>query len=218
MPQLKIDQLINDSTIVLRWSKFTGNNFKKYRLLRNATYFKNGQFGSFVEPVDSSSDVNHLTFTENKMPLASEIYYDLQVMIDPTQFYQTVGYVYYQRPNSLFYGLPTDVLIDEEQKKLYVTEQQKIGVVDYTTGRQVSSKNFPVTIGFCNLGNFNGSRELYVPLNDGWLEILDAVTLQQRDRIYVAGYGIGSVVAVNEKVYVSSSEDTGWVFTLRQSL
>lgn len=205
--QLEIDQVINDSTVVLKWSKFTGDNFNKYRLVRTATYLKNGQFGSFVEPVDSSNDVNHLNFTESKMPFARDIYYDLYVINDSNRFLAG-SRVYYQRPNSLFYGIPVDILIDKQQQRLYITEEKKITLVDYASGRQITSKEFEINIGFCSLGSFNGSNELYVPVNDGWLQILDATTLQLKDRIYVAGYGIGSVTAVNQKLYISSSDMT----------
>jgi hypothetical protein len=212
--QLKIDQVINDSTLVLKWSKYTGT-FQKYRLVRTASYLKNGQFSNFTEPVDSSTDVNHVSFTENSMPLARDIHYDLYVSKDTTQFnrgLQLVGRVAYQRPNSLIFGIPTDVLINKQQKRLYVTEQNKITLVDYSTGRIMLSKDFPVSIGFCSLGDFNGSNELYVPINDGWLQILDAATLQLKDKIYVAGYGVGSVVAVNGKLYVSSSDMTAGLY------
>ena len=209
--QLNIDQVINDSTIVLKWSKYTGDNFQKYRLVRTATYLKNGLFESFAEPVDSSKDVNHLSFTESNMPLARDIYYNLYISKDTTQInggFQQVASVFYQRPNSLVYGIPMDVLINKQQQRLYILEQNEITLVDYTNGRPVRSKEFPVSIGFCSLGDFNGNTELYVPVNDGWVQILDATTLQVKDRIYVAGYGIGSVVAANEKLYVSSSDMT----------
>jgi hypothetical protein len=205
--QLKIDRIINDSSIVLNWSKFTGK-FQKYLLVRSATYLKNGEFGSFVEPVDSSSDLNHLNFTENRMPLARDIYYDLYVSNDTTQYnrgYRPAGRVYYQRPNSLVFCIPKDVLIDKQQQWIYITEQNKITIVDYT-GRIIRSNDLPVSIGFCSLGDFNSSKELYVPVNDGWVYILDAATLQLKDKIYIGGYNIGSVVAVNGKLYVSSSD------------
>lgn len=212
--QLEVDQVINDSTIVLKWSKFTGSDFQKYRLVRNATYLKNGQFESFIEPVDSSINVNHLSFTESKMPLAQDIYYTLYVSTDTTQYNQglkAVDYVYYKRPNSLVSGIPSDVLISKQQKRLYLTVDNAITLVDYS-GRIITSKEFPAGVGFCGLGDFNGSNELYVPVNDGWLQILDAATLQLKDKIYVAGYAIGSVVAANEKLYVSSSDLTGGAF------
>lgn len=205
--QLKIDRIINDSSIVLNWSKFTGK-FQKYLLVRSATYLKNGEFRSFVEPVDSSSDLNHLNFTENRMPLARDIYYDLYVSNDTTQYnrgFRTVARVYYQRPNSLVFCIPKDVLIDKQQQWIYITEQNKITIVDYT-GRIIRSNDLPVSIGFCSLGDFNSSKELYVPVNDGWVYILDAATLQLKGKIYIGGYDIGSVVAANGKLYVSSSD------------
>src|SRR5262245_21096644 len=80
--ELEIDRVINDSSIVLKWSKFTGNKFTKYRLMRYATYVKDGQLGNFAEAVDSSNDVNHLSFVENDMPLAVDISYYINVIND----------------------------------------------------------------------------------------------------------------------------------------
>jgi hypothetical protein len=179
--QLKIDQVINDSTIVLKWSKFTGSDFKKYRLTRTATYLKNSQFNAVTEPVDSSKNIEHLSFTENKMPLARDISYTLWVSKDTTIFNQgfvPVASAVYQRPNSLIYGTPKDVLINTQRQKLYITEQNKIFVLDYNTGRIITSKEMPASIGFCSLGDFNGTSEIYVPAYDGWLQIIDATTLQ----------------------------------------
>jgi hypothetical protein len=204
---LRIDQVINDSTIVLTWNKFTGTHFKQYRLMRTAMYLKDDKFGTFSEAVDSSTDVNNTSFTENKMPLARDLTYQLLIETDTLpRRYVAASSVTYRRPNSLIYCLPTDVMISKSMKRLYITEQQKIHIVDYTNGRPVNTKEFPISIGFCSLGTYNGNDELYVPLNDGWLEILDANTLQLKERIYVAGYGIGSVVAANGKLFVSSSD------------
>lgn len=203
---IKIDQVINDSTIVLTWNKFTGSNFKQYRLVRSAVYMKNDKFGTFVDTVHSSTDVNQTSYKENSMPLARDITYSLYIEKDTAERFPIPAYVSYRRPNSLIYGFPTDVLINKSTRKLYITEQQKIQLVDYSTGRVVNSKEFPLDIGFCSLGSYNGNDELYVPLNDGWLEILDAATLERKDRIYVAGFGIGSVVAASGKLYVSSSD------------
>lgn len=146
------------------------------------------------------------------MPLAKDIYYDLYLSKDTTTYnrgFQPVARVYYQRPKSLVYGIPKDVLIDKQQQWIYITEVNRITIVNYTTGRIVTSKDFSIYLGFCALGEFNGSKELYAPLNDGWLQILDASTLQVKDKIYVAGYGIGSVVAANGKLFVSSSDRSG---------
>ena len=100
--QLRIEQVINDSTITLNWSKFSGSGFQKYRLMRNTMYLKNGQFAYFADPVDSSNDVNHLRFTDNNLPLAKDLTNYLLVSKDTTEFnqgFQQVADVSYQRPN-----------------------------------------------------------------------------------------------------------------------
>lgn len=205
---LKIDTVINDSTIVLTWNKFTGTRFKQYRIIRMATYLKNDKFAMVYDTVFISKDSNATRFTESNMPLAKDIYYNLHIDRDTVPVYTPVPGVVYQRPNSVLYCQPSDVLFSKAQKKLYIIEQQKIHLVDYISGRPELSKEFSTGIGYCALGTYNGSNELYVPLNDGWVEILDAATLGLIDRIYVAGYGIGSVLALNGKVYASSSDRT----------
>ncbi|OQP56881.1 hypothetical protein A3860_09870 [Niastella vici] len=208
---LKIDRVVNDSTIVLTWSKFTGNNFKRYRLQRTATYMRNGQFGSFTEEVYSGNDLNDLSFTENKMPYASYFTYTLSVVIYPdgnaTDSIKLPRIISYQRPDALT-GNPVEILTNKQQKWLYITEDQKVTLVDYSTGRQITSKQFPAKTGYACLGDFNGTNELYVPVHDGTVLILDAATLQLKDKIYVGGLEVGSVAAFNGKLYVSTTDYT----------
>ncbi|OQP53458.1 hypothetical protein A4H97_23730 [Niastella yeongjuensis] len=203
---LKIDTVINDSTLVLTWRKFTGTHFKQYRIARVATYLKNDKFAPVYDSVFTSTDINVTSFTETNMPLAKDINYYLIIDRDTVPSNSQAPGVTYQRPHSVLSCQPTDVLFSKAQKKLYIIEQQKIHIVDIS-GRPLLSKEFPTTIGYCTLGTYNGSNELYVPLNDGWVEILDAATLELKDRIYVAGFGIGSVLALNGKLYVSSSDN-----------
>lgn len=202
----KVNQVINDSTIVLTWGKFTGTHFKQYRLIRTATYQKGDMFGVFLDTIFINTDVNQTSYTENKMPLANEIRYLLYVDKDTLQPGYFPAQANYTRPNSLLACNPTDVLYSKALQKLFVTDQQKIYVVDYTSGRPVNTKQYPVGIGYCSLAFYNGSYELYVPLKDGWVDILDATTLQLKDRIYVAGFGVGSVLALNGKLYIASSD------------
>lgn len=70
------------------------------------------------------------------MPLAKNISWTLYVNIDPQpgQGLWQAAYALYQRPNSLIYGIPTDVFIDKQRRRLYATEADKITLVDYATG------------------------------------------------------------------------------------
>jgi hypothetical protein len=212
-PSLKIDQVINDSTIVLSWNKYVGSNFKQYMLTRQATYLKGDQFKQNYDTVFTSSDAKETSFTENKMPLATDLSYFLIVQTDPNAPGPYPPRVTYTRPNSLLYCNPTDVLFSKSLNKLYIIEQKKINIVDYTNGRPVLTKEFPAGIGYCDMATYNGSNELYVPGNDGWLNILDATTLELKDHIYVAGYTIGSVLARNGILYVSSSDQSLGAFS-----
>lgn len=207
---LKLDQVINDSTLVLKWGKYTGDNFKRYILKRRATYIKNGVIKEYEELIDSSIDIEHFTFTD-KAPFTREIYYNLYVIykgMNPWDTITSLGSVNYKRPNTFLGGDVNDALIDRQNQRLYVTTGgRKITILNYG-GRQVASTELPATIGYCALGSFNGNDELYVPVNDGSLQILDAATLQLKDRIYIGGTTVASVVAYNGKLYVSTTNNT----------
>jgi hypothetical protein len=209
---LKIDQVINDSTLVFKWGKIAGKDFfKSYLLKRSAIYFKNGVVNAYNETIDSSADINHLSFTENQMPVAKGLTYTLYAVyrrhLQSDSLYN-LGSVSYFRPNSLVTGFLVDALIDRQNKRLYLTTyNNKISITDYD-GRLLVAKELPFSIGYCALGSYNGSDELYVPVNDGTLHILDAGTLQEKDKIYVGGTVTGSVIAYNGKLYVSSSNTT----------
>ncbi|WP_276484322.1 hypothetical protein [Paraflavitalea pollutisoli] len=202
----RIERVINDSTIELRWNPFPGKDFRKYMLVRQATYLNKGKMETISTPVDSSKDVTHTSFTETKMPFARDIYYSLYVYQDSMPRNPVWGSVYYQRLNTFLQATPTDVLIDLQRKWVYITESQKVHIVDYANSKVLLSKSFPSAIGYCSLGELNGAKEFYVPTADGWLQIHDAATLELKDRIYVAGYGIGSVAAKKGKLFVGSSE------------
>lgn len=208
--KLQIESTINDSTLVLKWTKFTGKNFQKYILGRSSFYLKNGVFDQYYDVIDESSDPNHITFTEDKMPLTRYINYSINVIHADTSlsnngFWPADGFIY-DRPHSLIYGKPKDVIYDNEQDKLYVMEEKAVHLVAPSDSRVLASANFPVSIGFCAKGDFNGSAEFYVPSNDGWLNILDAATLQLKDKIFVTGTTIGSVVASRGILYIGSSD------------
>lgn len=207
--RLNIFQVVNDSTILLNWTKPHKNHFQKYKLVREANYLKNGEYKTFYEPVDSSNNINDTSFTETKMPLARHIFYQLQLSKDTTApqggFTQVVE-VHYERPNSVIEEAITDALIDTQRQSLYVTTDKEITILDYN-GRYKATRTFPVQFGYCSLGDFNGAKELYVPRWDGWLEIYDAATLQLKDRIYIAeASSLNSVVAHNNKLYVHCND------------
>ncbi|MGZ3754275.1 MAG: hypothetical protein ACXVAY_02555 [Mucilaginibacter sp.] len=207
--QLKVDNIINDSTIVLKWTKLNNKGFVSYSLYRSGTFLVNGKIVSGSTLLKTFTSADSLQYTENKMPFGRSVNYSIYAATDSLKN-NASAYVTYTRPNALYQQGLYDVLINDQKKYLYVYDQTgHILIIDYARNKQITSTDLKVNIGFCALGDYNGSEnELYVPTADGWLDILDASTLAVKDRIYVTGGAIASVVANNGQLYVSSSDAT----------
>jgi hypothetical protein len=207
----KIKQVINDSTIVLTWPKYTGKHFNRYLIQRSALYLKDGKVSDYYDNIDSTTDVNDTTFTETQMPAGYRIYYNLYTQ-NSDHYNLSSGSVQYDRPPyTLLKTQANEGVIDKQQKIIFIPQidLNKILVVDYTTGIQINSieANGP---GYCDMGNFNGRKELYVPLYSGQISIYDAETFKFKDYIN-CGRGANSVVAANGKLYVNTRDTAGGV-------
>ena len=206
----EIKQVINDSTIVLTWPKYTGKKFGRYLIQRSALYLKDGKVADYYDNIDSTTDVNDTTFTETKMPAGYRIYYTLYTESRDHQRLST-GSVYYKRPPyTLLLTKAAEGAIDKQQKIIFIPqfELNKVLVVDYTTGIQINSIDVGNAPGYCDIADFNGKKELYVPLYDRQINIYDAETFAFKDYID-CGRGARSIVAANGKLYVNTSDTAG---------
>jgi hypothetical protein len=210
-PGMKIQQVVNDSTIVITWPKYRGKNFIRYYIQRSALYIKNGKMDLYYDGVDSSTNANDTTFTETKMPVGYQINYSLYI---ENGGLITDNVAYERPPSTLFYGEVKDALFDKENKRVYImhlhpTYLLGVTAIDYTTGRQIKSTDFQeFEIGHGDLGDFNGNKELYLA-GIGNILILDASSLEVKDRINCGGSIVNSVVNVNGNLYVSTNDTTG---------
>lgn len=207
---LAIDQKINDSTLVLKWNKTNVKGFKSYNLSRSAKVFKNGLFTTINESLLSTSDANVITYTDNTMPFAIDITYSLSVVTDSVKNNKYAS-LYYKRQSAYPSAKFSDMVVDKDRKKLFLIDQEGGGIrsINYSTQKLIASASTGIRVGYSALGSYNGvNNELYVPTADGWLLILDSETLATKDRIYVGGYAIGSVIAFNNKIVVSSSDNS----------
>lgn len=204
---LTVAKTINDSTIVLKWSKFTGKGFKSYFLTRSSKVFKDGSFTVVHELLKNTTNIDSLTYSENKMPYSTDVQYQIVAATDSAK--NTISaYLNYQRPNTYLTGKFTDALIDQRQKTLYLIDHEygRILSYNYEINKKINSVKLDGAIGYSALGDFEGINELYVPTSDGWLQILNPSTLKLKDRIYVGGERIGSVVSKKGKLIISSSD------------
>lgn len=206
---LKIEQVFNDSTISLRWGRYGVSNFRKYTLFREATVLQNGIFVKQRTELKSFDSPDSVTYTERDMPRALRVAYQLYVMTDHSNLPGSA--VTYTRPDITNVGIFNDVLINTDKDYLYLCDMGSgtITIFNYTTNQTVRKVELKRQIGYCALGNYDGPQsELYVPDAHGWLYILDALTLETKEKIYVGGLQITSVVEVAGKLFVSSSDLT----------
>jgi hypothetical protein len=204
---LSIDKAINDSTLVLKWNKFTGTGFKSYVLTRSSKIFKNGSFIFINEILKNLTSIDSLTYFEGNMPYTTDVLYSINVITD-AEINSLNATLTYKRTDTYLNGRFSDALIDQQQKTVYLIDHQTGDIIayNYETNKKITAVKLNTAVGFAALGNFEGASELYVPTEDGWLQILDPANLTLKERIYVGGRSIGSVIATSGKLIISSSD------------
>jgi len=112
---LSIDKIINDSTIVLKWSKFVRPSFQYYDLEYECVGIQNGSASIMSSRVLVYTNADSLTYTVTHLPYADTIKFTLHAAAD-TQVVASLNYV---RPDVTFWkGGFTDAAIDESNKIL----------------------------------------------------------------------------------------------------
>ncbi|MCX6247566.1 MAG: hypothetical protein NTW10_07520 [Bacteroidetes bacterium] len=203
----------SSDSIVLRWSKLSNNRFYLYLVIRRDYKAADPSIFSNSDIIQEIYDPSVVKFVDHNVPLAPYLEYEIiGVLVDSiTSNYSFIysNIVTYQRSSiKTFYFNPTDVVPDIPNHRFYVIEADsgKISLVNYTNASIVKSIKTNSTNGFCDLGTYNGVRELYVPRNDGWVFIYDAETLDKIDQIN-AGTSCGSVIFNNGKLFIFGSSD-----------
>ncbi|MFC0515543.1 YncE family protein [Mucilaginibacter angelicae] len=205
---LSIEKVINDSTITLKWNKTGGPRFKQYMLARMSTTFQNGSFINNYTTLKTFSNPDSLSFTEKSMPFAPDIQYTVYSQTDSVQ-YSIYSSVTYHRPNTYITAAFSDIVPDIQHKVMYMISRESgtVTAVDYANYKLIKTVNVGNVLGYSALGSYNGTNnELYLPTADGWLYIYDTATLTLKDKIYVQGPEVGSVVAADGLLFVSSSD------------
>jgi len=200
-------QKSNDS-VRITWSKLNISNFQGYYVIRRNYEATDTNQYNYNETIEVINDASTTSFLDKDVPAVS--YLEYQIM---GKYYDTITHVTkeiysnvmsFERPElKKFRFNPKDVLQDAANHKLYVIDNDsgKISILDYTS-REITRQIFTfATLGFSSLGTFNGTEELYVPRNDGWIYIYDANTLAKTDQIK-AGVKCYSVIYNNGKLFV----------------
>jgi hypothetical protein len=191
-------KVMGDS-VKLSWSILDTSNFVHYAVKR-----RNGDSGLWVT-------VKLL----NSKQLTTSI--DKDIPYVPTVKYRVEGYlgtinvissntVEYTRPDIPFIDvvLTFDVQYNSSDKTLYFFEPDgKITIYSIEQRKILKAVNTNVRIGYADFGTYNGKKELYVPREDGWVFIYDAITLEKIDQISTGTTNL-SVFFNNNNLYIST--------------
>lgn len=200
-------QKSNDS-VRISWSKLNIYQFQGYYIIRRNYEAKDTNQYNYNETIEVINDASTISFLDKDVPAVFYLeyqimgrYYDTETHVTKEIFSNVMSF---ERPElKKFRFNPKDVLQDAANHKLYVIDNDsgKISILDYTS-REITRQIFTfATLGFSSLGTFNGTEELYVPRNDGWIYIYDANTLEKTDQIK-AGVKCYSVIYNNGKLFV----------------
>ncbi|WP_276090491.1 hypothetical protein [Pedobacter sp. JY14-1] len=202
--KLTIDKVINDSTLVIKWTKYGGSDFLKYKLTRQAAPMEDRSHSTTI--IMETSDQNKLEFEERQMPYSRDITYILSVVTkDQKEIHWSVVHT---RTTAQQVAAFNDAQISKSAKKLYLFNYDfgRITAYDYVSNKIVANTNLKRKISYIAAADYQGNPEVYVPTADGWILILDGNNLTLKDKIYVGGRAITSVIAVNEKLIASTSD------------
>ena len=208
---------LSESSAKLSWTKLDTSAFSEYIILRKNQ--KDEVFDPaniFYNPniIKRIADPNVVTFTDENIPLATFVGYQVIGVLKAN--ISSTKYIYsnnknIERTDIKFIRMQLfDVLPDLSNNRLFTIESDsgRISIINTLSGTIEKTIKTNALVGYCALGTYNNTLELYVTRNDGWVYIYNAATLEKIDQIS-CGSPASSVVVNNNKLFVST-DDRSW--------
>lgn len=191
-------QTTSDS-VVLTWTELDTTAFRQYIVWRRE------------DPTDVGAQVGAIydksitKFKDINIPYVPYVEYEIRGVLYSGNVIISNKVSYKRSEIKLVNSSPFDVIFSSQDRLLYFFDKNG-DITQYSLQSQQVIKKISTaaTIGYCDLGTFNGRKELYVPRNDGWIFVYDALTLDKIDQINV-GLNSSCVVFNNNILFVSTS-------------
>lgn len=182
--------------LTFTWSSLNNPEFGTYFFVRRESASDPGVM------LLQSSNRNDTTAVDSAIPYVPYLEYQVAGNLWTGKTFKS-NIVTYTRPEIKMLAIsPFDVRFDRENRLLYFFEKAgTISIYSLKEEKITKSINTVATIGYCDFGANKGLRELYVPRNDGWIFVYDALTLEKTDQINV-GLHASCVVAHNNLLFV----------------
>ena len=159
---------VSGNLVTLNWSKLNNSLLNTYVIVR------------ITDTTDTQSAV---TITVNK---ETNSYIDTLPLASYVQYYVKSALSLYSYPGTVFSNkemvsrtdlnftdiIPMDALYDRDSRQLYLySATGDIAIYDVQSKKVIKQIATGVKLGYCALGTFSGTKELYVSRADGWLFI-----------------------------------------------
>lgn len=203
--KINLTSSYNDSaeTVSLSWTLAGDNTYMQYKIVRS-----DSQNGPQTELLTAGP--TQFSYT-SIVPFNA--YFEYQIIGIKTNGEQVKSnIVKVERPDIKLLNLKTfDAQFDKNTGKLYLLDTDgKIALYDVNSGTVTHQISTNATLGFSDIGTYNGSVELYVPRNDGWVDIYDGNDLTLKAQVNF-GMPLISTVYHNGILYGSSSNSNNSV-------
>lgn len=197
--KINLTSSYNDSaeTVSLSWTLAGDNTYMQYKIVRSDS--QNG-------PQTELLTVGPTQFSYTSI-VPFNAYFEYQIIGIKTNGEQVKSnIVKVERPDIKLLNLKTfDAQFDKNTGKLYLLDTDgKIALYDVNSGTVTHQISTNATLGYSDIGTYNGSVELYVPRNDGWVDIYDGNDLTLKAQVSF-GMPLISTVYHNGILYGSSS-------------
>lgn len=191
-------KVVGDS-IQISWSLLDTSAFISYTVLRKD--HGNAQMAM----VKLLYKKDQTAVTDNAVPYSPLVEYQIEGRLTSGKVISS-NVVSYSRPEIKMLELNAfDIQLNSDDQTLYFFEKSgRISIYSLSQNAIIKSVNTSATIGYCDFGTYNGRKELYVPRNDGWVFIYDAVTLEKISQVST-GLSNSCVVFFRNNLYVSTS-------------
>lgn len=214
--RIELEEIENfGDSVKLTWSKLDTISFIEYYVLRNEgkVLYDVINFHSSGNVIARIIDKDITSYIDMDLLYAEQVSYRIAGVLafnsntTPTVIYSNAQELI-RTDVALLNVNPIDILCDKNRDLLYFIEESgTITVYNYATNEIENSIDVQATIGYCDIKNYNFRSELYVPRNDGWVFVYDAITLEKIDQIHI-GHPSVCVVANNGQLFVSTDEWT----------
>ncbi|WP_332453800.1 hypothetical protein [Chryseobacterium aquaticum] len=203
--KINLTSSYNDSaeTVSLSWTLAGDNTYMQYKIVRSDS--QNG-------PQTELLTVGPTQFSYTSI-VPFNAYFEYQIIGIKTNGEQVKSnIVKVERPDIKLLNLKTfDAQFDKNTGKLYLLDTDgKIALYDVNSGTVTHQISTNATLGYSDIGTYNGSVELYVPRNDGWVDIYDGNDLTLKAQVSF-GMPLISTVYHNGILYGSSSNSNNSV-------